>query len=107
MYIVHTVITSMQKNPNILNLAAILQNGTNRSILGLSLLQGLPVNRIKNIGIIFCMLVITVCTLVSNLLSRVKGKALKSMYIVVMYSIQHYMCTTCIIDASHTMHIYL
>ena len=53
------------------------------------------------------MLVITVCTLVSNLLSRVKGKALKSMYIVVMYSIQHYRCTTCIIDANHTMHIYL
>ena len=45
---VHTVITSMQKkNPNILNLAAILQNGTNRSILGLSLLQGLPVVRLN------------------------------------------------------------
>ena len=39
----------------------------------------------KNKGF-FCMLVITVCTLVSNLLSRVKGKALKSMYIVVMYN---------------------
>ena len=45
---VHTVITRMQKKiPNILNLAAVLQNGTNRSILGLSLLQGLPVVRLN------------------------------------------------------------
>ena len=45
---VHTVITSMQKKiPNILNLAAVLQNGTNISILGLSLLQGLPVVRLN------------------------------------------------------------
>ena len=46
---VHTVITRMQKKiPNILNLAAGLQNGTNAwSILGLSLLQGLPVVRLN------------------------------------------------------------
>ena len=34
---VHTVITSMQKNPLFLLSLAVLPNGTNRSILGLSL----------------------------------------------------------------------
>lgn len=44
---VHTVITSMQKKPLFLLSLAVLPNGTNRSILGLSLLQGLPVVRLN------------------------------------------------------------
>ena len=44
---VHTVITSMQKKPLFLLSLAVLPNGTNRSILGLSLLQGLPVGRLN------------------------------------------------------------
>ena len=40
---VHTVITSMQKKPLFFLSLAVLPNGTNRSILGLSFLQGLPV----------------------------------------------------------------